>query len=532
MSDERRARTAWRRHLPPGLELDEVLAGLGQGSLGQAFADVAARAGDRAAVRVEGEVATHRELDQRAGRVAGWLGTAGVRPGDRILLSSQNDLSLVTAYVGVLRAGAVAVLASPSLTAYELDHLVTDAEPALAFAQGPAITALRTRPTSAGLLRRVVALGAAMHGAETTLADVLAAGAYAAPADVTSQDPALLAYTSGTTGVPKGVVLTHGNLLSSIRSAMLAWRWVADDVLVHALPLMHQHGLGGVHAALLSGSRVVVLERFDAERLLRTVEQERASVLFAVPAVYERLVALPPAQLRPLAALRLAVCGSAPMPPRLFDDVGRASGTAPLERYGTTESGLDVSNLYDQPRLPGVVGVPLPGVELRIADGDGTALPDGQDGEVLLRGPQVFTRYWGRPEATQEAFHPGGWFRTGDVGRLDPETGALAVTGRLKELIITGGLNVYPREVELALELHPDVSEAAVAGLPSESWGEQVTAWVVPVDGRSIELAELGEHLRAHLATYKCPKQVFVVGTLPRNEMGKLVRRRLAVPTT
>ncbi len=200
-------------------------------------------------------------------------------------------------------------------------------------------------------------------------------------------------------------------------------------------------------------------------------------------------------------------------------------GVPPLERYGSTESGLDVSNVIDGPRIPGTVGLPLPGVELRIADESGDDAPEG---EILLRGPQVFTGYWNRPEATREAFHPGGWFRTGDLGRLDPDTGYLRITGRKKELIITGGLNVYPREVELALERHPRIAEAAVAGLPSPRWGEQVTAWVVPTG--PVDSDDLRAHCRKLLAAYKCPKQVFVVDSLPRNSMGKLRRSALEPP--
>jgi malonyl-CoA/methylmalonyl-CoA synthetase len=202
-----------------------------------------------------------------------------------------------------------------------------------------------------------------------------------------------------------------------------------------------------------------------------------------------------------------------------------AIGQIPLERYGTTESGLDVSNPIDGPRVPGIVGLPLPGVELRICDGEGRDAPEG---EIVLRGPQVFGGYWNRPEATREAFHPGGWFRTGDVGRIDPGTGHLVISGRLKELIISGGLNVYPREVELALEKHPAVAEAAVAGVPSSRWGEEVTAWVVLApDAADVAADALIAFARTGLAPYKCPKRIFFVDALPRNAMGKIVRREL-----
>src|SRR5258708_1654631 len=324
---------------------------------------------------------------------------------------------------------------------------------------------------------------AAGPGGAASLAHVLSAAEPVPAAPVAPGSAAILAYTSGTTGLPKGVPLTHRNLLASIRSAMLAWRWSADDVLIHALPLTHQHGLGGVHATLLAGSRAVICSRFDPGQLARLAGQAHATVLFAVPTMYERLASLPSAELAPLRALRLAVSGSAPLAPGLASRITAAIGQFPLERYGTTESGLDVSNLYDGARVAGSVGRPLPGVRLKIADAAGRPWPEGEPGEILLAGPQVFAGYQDAAELTSEAFHSGGWFRTGDIGRIDPVTGCVEITGRIKELIISGGFNVTPREVELVLEQHPAVSEAAVAGLPSARWGEQVAAWVVPSPG-------------------------------------------------
>ncbi|MFY9934852.1 MAG: AMP-binding protein, partial [Streptosporangiaceae bacterium] len=339
-------------------------------------------------------------------------------------------------------------------------------------------------------------------------------------------DTALLAYTSGTTGKPKGVPLTHGQLAVSIRSAMAAWRWQEDDVLVHALPLYHQHGLGGVHAALIAGGTAHVRSRFSPGDLVQAARLHRASVLFAVPTIYQGLLDadVPAAS---LADLRVAVCGSAPLSPALAGRLPSLLGRLPLVRYGTTESGLDVSNPLGDPRGD-TVGVPLPGVLARIRPADGGPEPGfGTDGEIQLRGPQVFTGYWGDDDATQDSFTADGWFRTGDIGAVDPATGHLVIRGRTKEMIITGGLNVYPREVELALEQHPGVAEAAVAGRPHERWGEQVTAWVVLRDGHGFDEAALIAHARTLLASYKCPKQVFQTGSLPRNHLGKIVRSAL-----
>ena len=272
--------------------------------------------------------------------------------------------------------------------------------------------------------------------------------------------------------------LTHRQLAVSIRAAMAAWRWQADDVLVHALPLYHQHGLGGLHTALIAGGTVHIRSKFSAADLVRAAGDTRASVLFAVPTIYQALMdCAGAARAGGLRGLRLAVCGSAPLSPALAERLPTVLGRLPLVRYGTTESGLDVSNPVADPRGD-TIGVPLPGVLARIRAAAGLADP-GQDGEIQLRGPQVFAGYWNDPAATEAAFTPDGWFRTGDIGAVDPATGHLVIRGRTKEMIITGGLNVYPREVEIALESHPSVAEAAVAGVPDERWGERVTAWVV-----------------------------------------------------
>jgi malonyl-CoA/methylmalonyl-CoA synthetase len=317
---------------------------------------------------------------------------------------------------------------------------------------------------------------------------------------------------------------------------MQAWRWERDDVLVHALPLFHQHGLGALHAALVSGSSTIVRSRFRPEDVCRVIGETRATVLFGVPSIYLRLADWEGIEVRDLSRLRLLVSGSAPLSPGLAERVAELAGQPPLERYGLTESGLDVSNPYAGERRAGFVGLALPGVELEIAGERGEALPAGQDGEIVLRGPQVFEGYHdaggettataagtGTATPTAEAFYPGGWFRTGDLGRIDPRDGYLQITGRLKELIISGGMNVYPREVELVLEGNPGVNRAAVVGIPSEQWGEAVVAAIVPAPSGSVTEEELLRFARERLAPFKCPKRVVVVDELPVNSMGKVV---------
>jgi len=497
----------WRAHLPGMADVREFAADLGDRSVPELAASSAARFPGRVAVTVDGEPVTHAGLDEDAGRVAGWLAQR-VAPGDRVLLAAGASLGFVRCYLGALRAGAVVVLANPGYTAAELSHLVADSGAVLAFADAePA--------------RRLAGLGLAVTDVRQAPPDTAPAPGIAVGPD----DAALLAYTSGTTGRPKGVPLTHRQVAVSVRAVMAAWRWQADDVLVHALPLYHQHGLGGLHTALFGGSTVHIRSKFSADDLVRAAAQTRASVLFAVPTIYQALAQDPATRAGGLRGLRLAVCGSAPLSPALAARLPSVLGRLPLVRYGTTESGLDVSNPVTGPR-PDTLGVPLPGVLARVQAADGPADP-GQDGEIQVRGPHVFAGYWNDPDATAAAFTPDGWFRTGDIGTVDPATGHLMIRGRTKEMIISGGLNVYPREVEIALESHPSVAEAAVAGVPDERWGERVTAWVVLRNGHDLDEEGLIAHARSVLAAYKCPKRVFQRAELPRNHLGKIVRSQL-----
>jgi len=522
----------WRTHLPGVADPRQFAAGLGSETIPALAA--ADRAPDRVAVTVDGEPVTHAELDAAAGRMAAWL-AGRVHVGDRVLLAAGSSLGFVRCYLGALRAGAVVVLANPACTAAELGHLAADSGAVLAFADREPARLL----AGLGVLGRLGVPGRLGAGSAAPLiVDVgeqpdgasPARGSGSVPGSMPRpQDIALLAYTSGTTGTPKGVPLTHRQLAASVTSAMAAWRWSGDDVLVHALPLHHQHGLSGLHAALIAGGTVHIRSKFTAADLAQTVDATRASVLFAVPTIYQALVNadVPAGRLR---ALRLAVCGSAPLSPVLAARLPGLLGRLPLVRYGTTESGLNVSNPLDTPRGD-TIGIPLPGVLTRIRAADPPADPGpadfGADGEIQLRGPQVFAGYWQDPAATEAAFTSDGWFRTGDIGAVDPVTGHLMIRGRTKEMIITGGLNVYPAEVEIALEAHPSVSEAAVAGLPDDRWGEQVTAWVVLRDGHRLDEAGLIAHAHTVLTGYKCPKRVFRVTSLPRNHLGKIIRSAL-----
>jgi acyl-CoA synthetase (AMP-forming)/AMP-acid ligase II len=509
------SRAGWRAHLPGIDDVPAYVERLGEDTIPALAAAAAETVPDTVAAAVDGEPVTHSELDAAAARVAGWL-TERLEPGDRILIAARSSVGFLRCYLGALRAGAVVVLANPSCTAAELRRLVADSGAVAAFADpGPArlLAGLPSPPVTID----VCGLPA---GVPTR------AGRRIRPRP---QDIALLAYTSGTTGQPKGARLTHRQLAISIRAAMAAWRWRPDDILVHALPLFHQHGLGGVHAALIAGGTVHVRSRFAPADMIETVRASHATVMFGVPTVYQALMraAAGAGRSQPvLAGLRLAVCGSAPLSPALAERLPALLGRLPLVRYGTTESGLNTSDTLDGCRGD-TVGVPLPGVLARIWSGGSEAAP-GTDGEIQLRGPQVFGGYWRDQAATEAAFTADGWFRTGDIGRIDPGHGYLVIRGRIKEMIITGGLNVYPREVETVLESHPSVAETAVAGLPHDRWGEQVTAWVVVRAGHVFDEDGLIAYTRTALAAYKCPKRVVQVAALPRNHLGKVTWSELS----
>ena len=507
------SRAGWAAHLPGVADIPGYVASLGDATIPGLAAASADRVPDRVALEIDRDAITHAELDAGAAQVAAWL-AARLGPGDRLLLAARSSLGFVRCYLGALRAGAVVVLANPAYTAAGLAHLVADSGAAIAFADGAPARLLAGLPDPPLTVDPASPLG----------------GPPASPAIVPGPDhTALLAYTSGTTGRPKAVPLTHRALLTSIRAAMAAWRWHEDDVLAHALPLFHQHGLGGVHAVLVAGGTAHIGSRFTAPGLAGDIRRHRATVLFAVPTMYQALLDDGQDHGGLLAGARLAVCGSAPLTAHMAERLAIELGRAPLVRYGLTETGLNVSHTATGIR-PGSVGIPLPGALVRLW-ADSVPAPFGADGEIQIRGPHVFHGYAGGTPGTGEAFTADGWFRTGDIGRVDPASGHLVIRGRIKEMIISGGLNVYPREVETVLEEYPSVAEAAVAGVPHAHWGEQVTAWVTLQPGHDFDEAAIIAHAHTALAGYKCPKRVYPLPALPRTPLGKLQRSALTEPS-
>jgi malonyl-CoA/methylmalonyl-CoA synthetase len=450
---------------------------------------------------------SHDELRAAASRAAERLRQAGVIRGTHVAMFAENSGAWIISYLGLLLLGATVVGMNPAFKAAEAEQILSDSEAAVVLVDAgrqSLVDALRPRLPALRTTARVDGIGSTTRHPDPP--------PQAGREPLGPNSPALLLYTSGTTGRPKGALLDHGNLLAQARGVVEAWRWTAADRLVLALPLFHVHGLAiALNGSLVAGG-CAVLVPFSPENVVRELHAG-ATMFFGVPAMYQRLcdyLETNPADLR---QVRLFVAGSAPLPATLFARCERILGQPVLERYGITEGGIVVSNPYDGPRQPGRVGFPLPGVEVRLGDQD----------EVQLKGGQVFKGYWRNAAASADAFTDG-WFRTGDVGEI-AEDGTLAIRGRIKELIISGGYNVYPREVEMILEQHPAVAEVAVAGLPSERWGEEVTAFVVtrsPVDAQ-----ELIAYTRERLSTYKCPRTVRFIDAIPRNAMGKVDRSQL-----
>ncbi|ACA20311.1 AMP-dependent synthetase and ligase [Methylobacterium sp. 4-46] len=466
---------------------------------------------------------SYADLVAASGAYAAALVGLGVAPGDRVAVQVEKSPAVIALYLGCVRAGAVFLPLNTAYTPAEIAYFLGDAEPALFVCDPGRLDTLRPVAEAAGV-KQVATLDAAGEG--TMAAE--ARGQTESFADVARgpDDLAAILYTSGTTGRSKGAMLTHDNLASNALTLVEAWRFTADDVLIHALPVFHTHGLFvATNTVLMAGAAMIFLPRLDPPRILALMG--RASVLMGVPTFYTRLLKEP--GLTPAAArgMRLFVSGSAPLLAETHREWRERTGHAILERYGMTETNMSTSNPYDGERVAGTVGFPLPGVALRVVDPEsGAPLPAEAVGMIEVRGPNVFKGYWRMPEKTAAEFKPDGFFITGDLGKIDAR-GYVHIVGRGKDLIITGGYNVYPKEVETEIDALPGVLESAVIGLPHRDFGEGVTAVVVRRPGERVGEAEILGALEARLAKFKLPKRVLFVNELPRNTMGKVQKNVL-----
>lgn len=451
-----------------------------------------------------------------AARIASLLTEIGVAPGDRVAAQTVKSIEGLQLYLGAVMAGAVFLPLNTGYKSAELAHFITDATPRVFVCDPAELSAIRALTKT-----DILTLDAHGHG---TLTDRANACAGMAPVNRQPDDLAAILYTSGTTGKPKGAMLSHGNLATNAQALSALWRFTPDDVLIHALPVFHMHGLFvATNVALVSGAAIQFHAGFDAKAVLASMPQ--ATAMMGVPTFYTRLL-----QQDGLADaarnMRLFTSGSAPLLIETHDAWAEVTGHRILERYGMTETNINASNPYDGERRAGTVGFPLPGVELRLTDGKGMALDDGEPGIIEVRGPNVFTGYWNLPEKTAEELLPDGFFITGDIGRIDDD-GYLHIVGRAKDLVISGGYNVYPKEIELLIDALPGVAESAVIGVPHPDFGEGVVALVV-AEGKSATTPDtISAAIAPALARYKQPKQVILVDTLPRNAMSKVQKNVL-----
>jgi malonyl-CoA/methylmalonyl-CoA synthetase len=467
---------------------------------------------------------TYAQLQREVARYAGVLIGQELRPGDRLTVQVDKTPQSLFLYLACLQTSVVYVPLNTAYRPAELAYFLGDAQPRAIVVSPENYNAIRDTAESQQLDAKLFTLGADGDG---SLADV--ASRSALYSDVVPADPddvAVIIYTSGTTGRSKGAMLTHRNLQSNAETLVEYWGFSSADVLLHALPIFHVHGLFVAnHCALLSGARMLWHARFDARAAIRDLG--RATVMMGVPTYYTRLLSEPSFQRGSCANIRLFISGSAPLLADTFASFEHRTGRAILERYGMSETGMISSNPLAGERRAGTVGFPLPGVDVRIADDADHQLGVGESGGIQVRGPNVFRGYWRNPEKTHEEFTTDGWFRTGDVGVVD-KRGYLSIVGRAKDLIITGGYNVYPKEIELVLDTLPGVAESAVVGIPHPDFGEAVTAAVVMRDGAAKpDEADVIAQLKTQLAVYKVPKRVHFIDALPRNAMGKVQKNLL-----
>ncbi|HEY9379654.1 MAG TPA: malonyl-CoA synthase [Burkholderiales bacterium] len=469
-----------------------------------------------------GEHYTYADLERESARLAAYLTGLGLRRGDRVATQIDKSPHALFLYLACLRAGLCYLPLNTAYQPAELRYFLRDAEPRVVVC----------RPSShESFLQLARETGEAIvHTLDDDATGSLIDSARGAPdryddVALDTDDLAVIIYTSGTTGRSKGAMVTHGNLVSNAQALTDAWHFTSTDVLLHALPIFHIHGLFvALHTVLLSGARMLFQRKFDATAVLRALPD--ATVLMGVPTFYTRLLDETGLTRKAVAHMRLFVSGSAPLLPATFEAWRERTGHTILERYGMSETGMITSNPYTEERRGGTVGKPLPDVNVRVVNDAGKTVPAGVPGPVQIKGPNVFAGYWRMPDRTREAFTEDGWFRTGDIGQWDTD-GYLSIVGRAKDLIISGGYNVYPKEIELALDALPGIVESAVVGIPDADFGEAVTAAVVKEAHCTLDEAAIVASLKAQLANYKVPKHIHFVAELPRNAMGKIQKGAL-----
>lgn len=475
---------------------------------------------------------TYAELNELVDRTASYLQALGLQPGDRVAIQLPKCLEFVLIHMATIRSGAICLPLNLAYPPDELKYFLEDSAAKLFFALESSKEKTQSILPELPELRECVFLNPAepeqFQLRITNYQSTNLNAPQSSPTSRASQDTAIIIYTSGTTGRPKGAEITHGNLISNLEALHEAWGWQADDVLLHVLPIFHVHGLFvALHGALHAGATILLMREFNAHKALELLASGQCTVFMAVPTIHKRLLDVPNADRFDLSGVRLITSGSDRLPDELFTGFQKTFGYTLLERYGMTETGMNCSNPLNGERRIGSVGMPLPGVEVRVVHSETEdVIPIGDIGDVQLRGPNIFKGYWKQPDKTAASFSADGWFRTGDLGYLEAD-GYLTLCGRSKDLIISGGLNIYPPEVERVIMEHPAVNACAVIGCPDAEWGERVTAVIVLHQTESVTGDELMRFCREKLAPYKSPKSIVFREDLPRNAMGKVQKAEL-----
>lgn len=497
------------------------------GTLKDWFEDVFSTRGDKTSLvflrdgRPETTM-TYRELDQHANGCKAALLETGVIKGDRVVLFLNKSVFFVVAHLAILKIGAIAVPLNPGFKSAEMEYLLGDADPKLVIADPDK----RDMVTQIVPHCRVMCVDTRKPYGETAFFKKLKADPL--EMKVKPEDPGLIIYTSGTTGHPKGAVLTHRNLVSDARNIIKIWEIAPADVLCHGLPLFHVHGLCfALHTALLAGARVIMLDSFNPETVAAVLAgKDRkmiGSIFMAVPAMYAKLMDILEEKQLDFDHIRLWTSGSAPLPEKDFQRITRVFGKQPVEREGMSETGMNFSNPLHGERKPGSIGLPLPGLQVRIIDPNTlTDVPRDRIGEIWLKSASITPGYWRKPQETSETFQEG-WFRTGDLGKVDAD-GYYYLTDRIKHIIITGGENVSAKEVENVINSVDGVAESAVVGIPDEKWGEKVVAAAVAKPGHAVTAEKIQNVCKKQLHNWKCPKRILIVDEIPRNTMGKVLK--------
>jgi malonyl-CoA/methylmalonyl-CoA synthetase len=487
---------------------------------------LAAFPADRASMAIEtdtGQVYSWDDLDRGSAQMARLFRSLGIAEDARILIQAEKSVEALLVYLGTLRAGYTHLPLNTAYQQAEMAYFIQDAKPAVVICSPKNREWIEPIARAAGV-PHLFTLGDDRSGSLLEAARQHPAEAPVQPR--TRDDLATILYTSGTTGRSKGAMLTHGNLRSNAEVLKAYWGWQKGDVLIHALPIFHVHGLFvAINGALLNGSPMLWLSRFDVKKVIERLP--RATLFMGVPTMYVRLLADPAFTRDAVHAMRLFISGSAPLLIETFNEFRERTGHTILERYGMSETVMLTSNPWQGgERRGGTVGFPLPGVSLRVVDREGHALSAGEIGNIQVKGPNVFKGYWGMPEKTAEEFTADGFFRTGDVGRVDAES-YVTIVGRSKDLIISGGYNVYPAEVESYLNEMAGVADSAVVGIPHPDFGEVGVALIVPKPGAHLDADALLRELKDRIAHYKVPKKAFLMAELPRNAMGKVQKNQL-----